>query len=147
MDNADYWLMAREYSIWNAAIVHYSFGQKTSIQSPWVELQNVFTPHFSIHLPVTHCASNLMKHCLDILSWHLMQLLTSKYCQLMKVIRVVSIPLTYPLHYGRLFTFTTFPAWNILHSTQFSPHLTVHHKLHPDQCTDTYLLAQQTNTP
>ena len=36
--------------------------------------------------------------------------------------RVVQIPLTYPLHYERLLTFTTFPAWNTLHSTQFSPH-------------------------
>ena len=39
----------------------------------------------------------------------------------MKVTRVVQIPLTYPLHYKRLLTFTTFPAWNTLHSTQFSP--------------------------
>ena len=44
---------------------HYSFGQKTSIQSPLVELQNMFTPPFSIPLQVTHCASNLMKHYLD----------------------------------------------------------------------------------
>ena len=29
------------------------------------------------------------------------------------------------------------------HLTQFSPHLTVHHKYHPDQCADAYLLAQQ----
>ena len=64
----------------------------------------------------------------------------------MKVMRVVQIPLTYPLHYERLLTFTTFPAWNTLHSTQFSPHHAVHHKLHPDQCADTYLLAQQTTT-
>ena len=31
-----------------------------------------------------------------------------------------------------------FPAWNTLHSIQFSPHHAVHHKLHPDQCTDAY---------
>ena len=64
----------------------------------------------------------------------------------MKVTRVVQIPLTYPLCYKRLLAFTTFPAWNMLHSTQFSPHLAVHHKLHPDQCADAYLLAQQTIT-
>ena len=34
----------------------------------------------------------------------------------------------------------------MLHSTQFSPHLTVHHKHHPEQYTDTYVLAQQTTT-
>ena len=62
----------------------------------------------------------------------------------MKVTRVVQIPLTYPLHYERLLTFTTFPAWNTLHSTQFSPHLAVHHKHHPVQCADAYLLALQT---
>ena len=64
----------------------------------------------------------------------------------MKVMRVVQIPLTYPLHYERLLTFTTFPAWNTLHSIQFSPHLAVHLKHHPDQCADAYLLAQQTTT-
>ena len=39
------------------------FGQKTSAQSPLVEPQNMFTPHFSTHLQVTHYASSLMKHC------------------------------------------------------------------------------------
>ena len=34
----------------------------------------------------------------------------------------------------------------MLHSTQSLPHLTVHHKLHPDQCADACLLAQQTTT-
>ena len=33
---------------------------------------------------------------------------------------------------------------HMLHSTQFSPHLAVHHKLHLDQCADAYLLALQT---
>ena len=61
----------------------------------------------------------------------------------MKVTRVVQIPLTYPLHYERLLAFTTFPAWTTLHSAQSSPHLTVHHKHHPDQCTYAYLLALQ----
>ena len=61
----------------------------------------------------------------------------------MKVTRVVQIPFTYPLHYKRLLTFTTFPAWTTLHSTQFSPHLAEHHKHHPDQCADAYLLALQ----
>ena len=64
----------------------------------------------------------------------------------MKVTRVVQIPLTYPLHYERFLAFTTFPAWSMLHSTQFLPHLAVHHKHHPDQCANTYLLAQQTTT-
>ena len=58
--------------------------------------------------------------------------------------RVVQILLTYPLHYERLLTFTTFLAWSMLHSTQFPPHLAVHHKHHPDQCADACLLAQQT---
>ena len=60
--------------------------------------------------------------------------------------RVHQIPLTYPLHYERLLAFTTFPAWSTLHSTQFLPHLAVHHKLHPDQCTDACPLTQQTST-
>ena len=62
----------------------------------------------------------------------------------MKVARVVQIPLTYPLHYERLLAFTTFPSWNTFHLTQFTLHLAVHHKHHPDQCAETYLLAQQT---
>ena len=50
---------------------HYNFI--TVLGRPWsshplVELQNMFTPYFSIHLQVTPYASNLMKHCLDILS-------------------------------------------------------------------------------
>ena len=32
---------------------------------PWYSL---FTPHFSTHQQVTHYASSLMKHCLDVLS-------------------------------------------------------------------------------
>ena len=64
----------------------------------------------------------------------------------MKVMREAQIPLTYPLHYKRLLAFTTFPAWSTLHSTQFPLHLTVHHKLHSDQCADACLLAQQTTT-
>ena len=64
----------------------------------------------------------------------------------MKVIRVVQIPLTYPCHYESLPAFTTFPAWNTCHSTQFQPHFAVNHKHHPDQGADTYLLAQQTTT-
>ena len=51
----------------------------------------------------------------------------------MKVMRVVQIPLTYPLHYERLLAFTTFPAWSTLRSMQFPPHLTVHQKPYPDQ--------------
>ena len=31
----------------------------------------------------------------------------------------------------------------MLHATQFSTHLAVHHIHHPDQCADAYLLAQQ----
>ena len=62
----------------------------------------------------------------------------------MKVTRVVHIPLTYPLPYERLIAFTTFPAWNTLHLTQFLQHLAVHHKCHPDQCADTYHFTQQT---
>ena len=34
----------------------------------------------------------------------------------------------------------------MLHSTQFPPHLAVHHKLHPDQCTDACLLSLQATT-
>ena len=64
----------------------------------------------------------------------------------MKVMRVVQIPLTYPVHYERLLASTMFPAWNMLHSTQCQPHLAVHHKLHPDQCADASLLALQTAT-
>ena len=60
--------------------------------------------------------------------------------------RVVQIPLAYPLHYKRLLTFTTFPALNTLHSIQFLPHHAVHHRLHPDQYTDAYLLVQWTVT-
>ena len=64
----------------------------------------------------------------------------------MKVMRVVLIPLTYQLHYKRLLAFTMFSAWNMLHSTQWTPHLTVHHKLLLDQCADTYPLALLTTT-
>ena len=50
--------------------------------------------------------------------------------------RVVQIPLTYPLHYERLLTFTMSPAWSTPHSTQFLLPLAVHHKLYLDQCAD-----------
>ena len=60
MDTADYWSLAQEYSIWNATIASLQF---------WTEdLDNMFTPHSSTHLQVTHYASNLMKHCLDVSS-------------------------------------------------------------------------------
>ena len=75
-----------------------------------------------------------------------MQPSTNNCHELIKVMRVVQIPLMYPLHYKRLLTFTTFPAWNMLQSTQCPPHLTVHHKLHPDQCADVCLLALQSTT-
>ena len=39
-----------------------------------------------------------------------------------------------------------FPAWNMFHLIQPPPHHAVHHKLHPDQCADTYPLVQQTAT-
>ena len=42
----------------------------------------------------------------------------------MKVTRVVQIPWTYPLHYERLYAFTTFPAWNLV---SFKPVLTTPH--------------------
>ena len=63
----------------------------------------------------------------------------------MMVMRVVQKPWTYPCHYKRLLAFTTFPAWNMLPLTQFSPHLAVHHKHHPDQCTAAYLLVSADN--
>ena len=58
--------------------------------------------------------------------------------------RVVLIPLTYPLHYERLLAFTMFPAWNMLHSTQGPPHLASTPQLFLDQCADAYPLALQT---
>ena len=64
----------------------------------------------------------------------------------MKVMRVVLIQLIYQPHYKRLLAFTMFPAWNMPHSTQWPPHLAVHHKLLLDQCADTYPLAQLTTT-
>ena len=54
METADYWLMAWEYSIWNAAMLHYSFGQGTSTQSPLAQPQNMFIPHSSTPLLVKH---------------------------------------------------------------------------------------------
>ena len=40
-------------------LLHYSFGQKISIQLPLVKPQNTFTLPFSGHLPVTHYANSL----------------------------------------------------------------------------------------
>ena len=68
MNTADYWLMAREYSIWNAAIASLQF---------WTEdldpvtlgraTEHVYTTFF--YSPSSHalCTSNLMKYYLDIL--------------------------------------------------------------------------------
>ena len=65
----------------------------------------------------------------------------------MKVTRVVQIPLTYPLHYKRLLTFTMFPAWNMLHLIQFSSTpCSIPQNIHLDQCADACLLALQTTT-
>ena len=74
MDTADYWLMACEYSIWNATIILLQFW--TEDLNPVTlgrATEHVYTM-FSTHLQATHYASSLMKHCLDVSSQHSRQL-------------------------------------------------------------------------
>ena len=78
MDTADYRPMAREYSIWNAAIASLQF---------WMEdldpvthgraTEHVYSTFF--YFSVSHTLCQPSNETLDILSQHLMQLLTSNY--------------------------------------------------------------------
>ena len=144
MDTADYWWMAQEYSIWNAAIASLQF---------WTEDLNPVTLGRAMEHVYSTFFYTCMSHTLhqqsdEILFGHFIIALNAAFNQQLSLVdegyKSVSEPLTYPLHYERLLTFTMFPAWNTLPLTQLSPHLAVHHKHHPDQCADAYLLAQQT---
>ena len=100
----------REYSIWNAAIASLQF---------WMEdldpvtlgraTEHVYTTFFysSTSYALCHQPDETLFGCFIIA---LNAVLTSNCCLLMKVMRVAQILLTYPLHYERLLTFTTFPA-------------------------------------
>ena len=75
MDTADYWMpqmaMAQEYSIWNAAIASLQFW--TEDLNPVTlgrATEHVYTTFFYTSTSHTLHASNLMKHCLDVLSYH-----------------------------------------------------------------------------
>ena len=78
MDAADYWPMAREYSIWNAAIASLQFWtRRPLIQSPLVELQNMFTP------PVSYSSTShtLHQHSDETLFGHFVIALNAAFNQ------------------------------------------------------------------
>ena len=64
MDAADYWPIAREYSIWNAAIASLQFWTADLNPVTLGRATEQSTPHFSIHHQVIHPVSNLMKYYL-----------------------------------------------------------------------------------
>ena len=68
MDTADYWLMAREYSIWNAAIASLQFWTEDLDPVTLGRATECVYTTFFYSPKVTHYASNLMRHCLDVLS-------------------------------------------------------------------------------
>ena len=68
MNTADYWLMAREYSIWNATIASLQFWTEDLDPVTLGRATECVYTTFSTHLQVIHYASNLMKHYLDVLS-------------------------------------------------------------------------------
>ena len=110
MDTADYWLMAQEYSIWNAAIASLQF---------WTEDLNPVilgraTEHVHTAFFYTTTSHTLCQQSDETLFGPFIIALNAAFKQQLslvdEVMRVVQIPLTYPLHYERLLTFTTFPA-------------------------------------
>ena len=146
MNTEDNWPMAREYSIWNASIASFQF---------WTEdldpvtlgraTECVYTTFF--YSPSSH---TLCQQSDEILFGCFVIALNAAFDQqlslTMKAMKVVQIPLTYPLLLGKLHAFTMSPAWNMPHLIWLPPHHTEHHKLHPDQCADAYPSAQQTAT-
>ena len=144
MDNADYWPMAREYSIWNATIASLQF---------WTEDLNPVTlgratEHVYTTFFYSSASHTLHQQSNETLFGHFVIALNAAFNQQLSLAdegyESGSDTIDLPTPLQKTPQFTTFPAWNMLHSTQFPPHLTGHHKPHPDQCSDTYLLAQQT---
>ena len=68
---AEYWLMAQEYDIWNAAIESLQFwAEDLDPITLGIASEHVSTPTSSGPHPVTPCISYLMKYCLDVSSLH-----------------------------------------------------------------------------
>ena len=144
MNTADYWPMAREYSIWNATIASLQF---------WMEALNPITLGRATECVYNTFFYSSMSHALhqqsnETLFGHFVIALNAAFDQQLVLADegYESGSDTFNLPTPLRKTFITFPVWNMLHSIQFSPHHAVHHKLHPDQYTDTYLLVQQTAT-
>ena len=142
MNTADYWLMAREYSIWNAAI--------TSLQF-WTEdldpvtlgrvTEHVYTTFF--YSPSSH---TLPQQSYETLFGCFVIALNAAFDQQLSLADEGyesgsdTTDLPTPLRK----TPTHSPCFQ--HGTQFHliqppPHHAVHHKLHPDQCTNAYPLV------
>ena len=147
MNTADYWLVAREYSIWNATIASLQF---------WTEdldpvtlgraTECVYTTFF--YSPSSH---TLHKQSDETLFGHFVIALNAAFDQQLSLADEGyesgsdTIDLPTPLRKTPCIHHME-PAWNTFHLIQPPPHHAVHHKLHPDQCADIYPLVQQTAT-
>ena len=146
MDTADYWLMAREYSIWNATIASFQF---------WTEdldpvtlgraTECVYTTFF--YSPSSH---TLCQQSNEILFGCFVIALNAAFDQQLSLgdegYESGSDTIDLPTPLRKTPCIHHFPAWNTLHLIQLPPHLAVHHKLHPYQCTDAYSSVLQTAT-
>ena len=146
MNTADYWPMAREYSIWNAAIASLQF---------WTEdLDPVTLGRATEHVYTTFFYSPssraLHQQSDEILFGHFVIALNAAFDQQLSLAdegyKSGSDTIDLPTPLRKIPSFTMFPVWTMLHLIQLPPHHAVHHKLHPDQCADAYPFIQQTAT-
>ena len=63
MNIADYWLMIREYSIWNTIIASLQFWT-ADLDPVTLNIATEYIQHSFIQHPLTHSVSNLMKYYL-----------------------------------------------------------------------------------
>ena len=147
MNTADYWPMAREYSIRNAAIASLKFWTEdldpvTLGRATECVYRTVF------YSPSSH---ELCQQSDEILFGCFVIALNAAFDQQLSLVDEGyesgsdTIDLPTPLRKTPHIQ-SMFPAWNMLHLIQFPPHNAVHHKPHPDQCADAYHLVHQTAT-
>ena len=146
MDATDYWLMAREYSIWNAAIASLQF---------WTADLDIVTLGRATDQVYTTFFYSLSSHTLHqqsdkILFGHFVITLNAAFDQQLSLAdegyESSSDTIDLPTPLRKTPKSTMFPALNMLHSIQNLSHHKICHKLHPDQYADDYHSVQQTTT-
>ena len=146
MDATDYWLMAKEYSIWNVAIALLQFW--TADLDPVIlcrATEQVYTTFF-----YSSSSHTLRQQSDEILFGCFVIALNAAFDQQLLLADegyesdsdTIDLPTPLKSHQGS----TMFPALNMLHSIQSLSHHEIHHKLHPDQYADHYHSVQQMTT-